>query len=285
MKKFYKKKIFCLLIMFVLTLLFITPFGKVAADTNNFEFENYAKDYGRVIDNTNVLSTSNENKLKLKIKEISKLYDVDISIFMIDSFKGNDPKMYASQIFIDGGYGFNKNKDGIMLVVATQERHYEIITHGECINFFTDYGINLIKDKMLPALKESDFEKSSEEFLNMSSIVLKQAQTGEVYDVNNPYKTAKYYVFREVIALVIAILVAILTGFLLKKQMKQPEISKEAEQYVDSESFKLGYKNDVFSHISIVRNYNPPKDDKNNGGSNTFSGSDGSSFGGGGGDF
>lgn len=285
MKKIDKKKYFCLLIMFVLTLLFITPFEKVIADTNNFEFENYAQKYGRVIDNTNVLSDSSKEEFELEIKEMSKLYDVDISIFMIDSFKGNDPKMYASQIFIDGGYGLNKDKDGIMLVVATQERHYEIITHGECINFFTDYGINLIQDKILPALKSSDFEKSSEEFLNISNIILKQAKTGKPYDVNNPYKTAKYYIFREVIALIVAILVATLIGFLLKKQMKQPETSKEAEQYVDSGSFKLGYKNDVFSHISIVRNYNPPKDDKNNGGSNTFSGSDGSSFGGGGGNF
>ena len=238
----------------------------------------------RVDDQTDVFTTSEEAELQNTIQTIQNTYQVDAVIVTIDDFTSDAENEEAAAYFLNQGYGYGDDQDGFLLMIATDGRHYEIITHGSCITAMTDYGIDYMKDQMIDDLSDSDYYKASTAFLSASTVLLEQAATGEPYDVDNEIPgTEASKLIPELIAALIAIVIAGAVGFGLVKMMEQSKEKQSADDFMDQASFHVSESRDTFLYMDVITHVHK-KDDHGGGGSSTFD-FGGSSFGGGGGDF
>jgi len=271
-----KKKIIVLWMMVCLFLAVVTPvFAEEGLNNPSMS---------RVDDQTDVFTAAEEAELESSIQDIQNTYQVDAAIVTIDAFTSDAENEEAAAYFLDQGYGYGDNQDGVLLMIATDQRHYEIITHGSCIVAMTDYGIEYMQDQMIDDLSDSDYYEASTAFLSASTLLLEQAATGEPYDVDNEIPgTEASKLIPELIAALIAIVIAGAVGFGLVKMMEQSKEKQSADDFIDQASFHVSESRDTFLYMDVITHVHK-KDDNGGGGSSTFDFGD-SSFGGGGGDF
>ncbi len=232
-------------------------------ETKSILDENIAKgNPNKIVDNSDVLTDSQETELLNTINSTIEQVNIDVAVVTVDSTYGVDIMNYTDDYYDYNHYGLGENNDGIILLVATQDRAYHFTTTGSAIATFEN-DISNMQTALESNLSTDDYFGAFNTF------------TDEVYDVVlNPFTLVD-----GLIALAIGIVVAIIVCAVLASQLKSVKKQALAHQYIRQNSFSLENRHDLFLYKTVTSR--TKSSSSSGGGSHT--GSSGTSHGGGGG--
>lgn len=270
-----KKKILVIMISFVLCL--------CTAVTVFAEDEGFANEYERVQDLAELLSDSEEKALIDKLNEISVRQKMEIVVLTTDTLEGFTPRDYADDIYDYGNFGYGENKDGVLLLISTEDNDWYISTCGYGITAFTDAGIQYIGEQMKEDLSYGNFAEAFDTYAELCDDFITQAREGNPYDTNNLPRKPLPLIWIP-ISLAIGICLSFLIVGTMKAKLKTVRFQSAAGNYIKNGSLNITESRDTFLYNTVTRTERPKNSDSS-GGSSTHTSSSGTTHGGGGGKF
>jgi len=234
----------------------------------------------RLVDDANLLTSSEKTELLSRLNEISERQNMDIVIVTVNSLGGKSPVAFADHYYDYNGY----REDGVLLLIAMDTRDYWISTSGYGITAFTDAGIDYIEDAFLTDLSEGDYASAFETYAELCDEFITEARSGKPYDDGNMPKSPFPWGQNLLISLAVGFLIAFIATAIMRSKLKTVRSKAGATDYVRDGSFRVTRSLDFFLYRTVSRRARP-KNDSSSGGSSTHSSSSGRSHGGGGGKF
>ena len=240
-----------------------------------------------VMDDAGLLTQDAVDALSVEAQKLSDTYAMDVVIHTTESLRGQTARDYAADYYDYNGYGRGEAHDGVMLMLAMEDRDWYILTTGRGIDAITDYGIETISGDIVPYFSGGDYAGGFSRFLHDVDAFLKQFETGRPYDVDNRVQLRSPFERATGIAVYLAIAAAVIAGVVLLVMilgMKTARPQYSAGQYVKEGSFEVSRSQDIYLYRTQTRTRVESKS-SSGGGSSTFTSSSGRSHGGGGGKF
>ena len=248
----------------------------------------------RVTDDAGLLTAEEISALEAEIQSLRDTYQMDFALVTEEYSKtaGRAFHVYTSDYFEAHDYGWGANKDGVIFLVSLGERDYAIVTHGQAIQVFTDYGIDQIKADVAPYLSDGDYAQAFSRFLRAARQYLEHYEEADAaYDIDEPVQLltpGERLAEAAPIVLIVALAAALITAFALKGQLKTVRRRIDAASYVRQGSFQLSRAQDIYLYTTTHRRKIETESHNNGGsggGSSTFSSSSGGTYGGSSGKF
>ena len=92
----------------------------------------------RLVDDADLLTDSEESVLLSLLDDVSTQQQCDVAVVTVDSLEGKSARDYADDFYDYNGYGMGAGDDGLLLLVAMNDREWHITTHGLAVTVFTD---------------------------------------------------------------------------------------------------------------------------------------------------
>ncbi|HHU53113.1 MAG TPA: TPM domain-containing protein [Clostridiaceae bacterium] len=244
----------------------------------------------RLVDNADLLTNSEEEKLLDKLDSISEKHQTDVAIVTVYSLEGKTATEFADNYFDYNGYGFGPNRDGILFLISMEYRDWAITIHGSGIETFTDAGQRYMTEQFLSYISDAEYAKGFNKFADLSDQFLKQAAKGEPYDYGHlPKKPLAWYWLPAAIGLGVIIAFSVVGG--MKANLKSVRRKVGADDYIAADSFVLTDQRDIYLYSNVTRTAKPKESSSGSsgggsrGGSRTHTSSSGSRHGGSSGKF
>jgi len=144
------------LLVFIVALFCIVLFpGNIYADSNDINYPSYS---GFINDFAGVLGSSWKSKLEEIVARVEKETSCEIAVAIINSLEGITIEEYAVELFEKWGIGKKKEDNGILLLVAVEDRELRIEVGYGLEGTITDLeAANIIDDIIVPRFKEDDY--------------------------------------------------------------------------------------------------------------------------------
>lgn len=269
-----KKKISA--ILFVLVLCLVTQCPVFAAETDGF-----ADKYLRVVDMANLLDEDENERLLKTLDEISLRQSMDVVVATTDDLEGFSVRDYADTLYEQLEFGYGSDRDGLMLLISTEDNDWYISTCGYGITAFTDAGIEYIGNKIRPDLSDGKFADAFLTYAGLCDDFITRAKTGEPYD-NADLPREPLSPIWILISIAIGFVLALIIVGIMKSELKTVRFQAAANIYVKPGSMNITESRDMFLYHTVTRSEKPKN---NSSGSSTHTSSSGETHGGGGGKF
>lgn len=260
------KKIFLAMIIMVMT--FFITISPVLANGET-----------RCYDEACLLTNNQNEELNEKLNNLSHKYDFDIFIVTTYSLNGKTSTQYADDFFDNNKYSMGNGEDGILFLIAMENRDWAISTCGFGIEAFSDAGQEYMMDQLLPLLSDDDYYEAFDEFSDLCQKFIVQAKDGQPYDTNNLPKGPIKIIWIP-IAIVIGCLISLIIMLGFKSQLKSIRYQPMASDYV--KDLNITQQRDIYLYRNVTRTKKP---EKTSGGSSIHTSSSGSRHGGSSGHF
>lgn len=270
-----KKTLSVILTIILMSIATVTAFAESDYDTD--------RQLPRLVDNANLLSSSEEDSLLEKLDEISERQNFDVVIVTVDSLEGKTAMNYADDFYDYNGYGMGSNNDGVLLLVSMEDRDWWMSTTGFGITAITDAGIDYISEQFLEYLGDDEYIEAFDTYAKLCDKFVTQAKNGEPYDVNNMPKEPFEFLMNLFGALFAGCVIALIIVLIMRSKMKSVHKKSEASDYLKQGSMAISESRDLFLYTHLDRKKIPKSN--NSGGSSTHKSSSGKTHGGGGGKF
>lgn len=237
-----------------------------------------------VEDYAGLLEEEEEQELRTKLEEISSRQGMDVVVVTMDSLNGYTATQRADDFYDYNGYGQGNTKDGILLLVAMEDRSWAISTTGEAISVFTDRGQEYMEEKFRPYLSDGDYLQAFMTFAELCDSFITEAREERPYDVGNMPKEpvgAEWIA----IALGIGVVAAFLITGAMRMQLRSVRRQAEAGYYRKNDGLHLTRHSDRYLYRNVQRHAKPKDNGGAGGGSSTHVGSSGTTHGGSSGHF
>lgn len=243
------------------------------------------------VDSAEVLTTDELETLKYKLAQISDENNIDVGIVTVEYLDGKTAQEFANDLFEQNKFGKGENRDGILLLVATEDREWAMSTHGSAKEAFNQDGLDYLSGEFLPYLSDDDYYSAFENFLNNAQ------ELGAMYVAGNPYRVeydeeGNYPIEGELIkeeginnsvwiplSIVIGCAISFVIMMMYKSQLKSVKSESRADDYLID--MKLVKSQDIFLYRTVTRTMRPKNEDhgnnfNNSGGGGDYGGSSGS---------
>ena len=242
-----------------------------------------------LVDDAGLLTEEESSALLNKLEDISQKYENEVGIVTVNSLEGKTAEAYADDYYDYNGYGYGENDDGLLLLISMGEREWAISTYGYSHTAaFTDAGLEYISGQFQSKLSSGKYADAFNCFADQCDDFLRQAATGEPYDVGNMPPKGKVHPFWLVTDLVVAFLISFGLVKSKSKNLKSVKKQESAEAYERKGSMSLRRSTDSFvNRIVTQRTIRNEKDSSSSssGGSSSHTSSSGRSHGGASGKF
>ena len=139
-----------------------------------------------LVDDAGLLTEEESSALLNKLEDISQKYKNEVGIVTVNSLEGKTAEAYADDYYDYNGYGYGENDDGLLLLISMGEREWAISTYGYSHTVaFTDAGLEFISGQFQSKLSSGNYADAFNCFADQCDDFLRQAATGEPYDVGN----------------------------------------------------------------------------------------------------
>lgn len=229
-----------------------------------------------VVDEAGLLTAAQVRELTAASERISSEYGMDAVILTVTSLEGKSPRAFADDYYDSHGYGY----DGLLLLIAIQDRDWHISTSGKAINVFTDYGLEKLGDAIVPSFSEGDFYEGFDLFLSKSAQYMESYERGEAVDV--PKRSLGSVLL---VSALIGLAAAGVTVGVMCAGMNTKRRQQDALAYMIPDSYSLPVRQDIFLYSNVTKVKRPENNSSGKGGSTVHTSSSGRSHGGHGGKF
>ena len=115
---------------------------------------------GRVTDSANILSSETEVNLDSKLAALQASTGVQLVVATTPTLQGNDIASYSLDLANAWGIGSVERDDGLLLLVAPNERRVRIeVGLGLEASVRDEEAALIIEESMLPHFRRSDFDR------------------------------------------------------------------------------------------------------------------------------
>lgn len=227
----------------------------------------YAEEQRFVFDEASILTYDEIEELNAKAKEITETYGCEVYAITFPGLDGNEAWELNEMLYAELKEYYGAGEDVVILMLAMEERQYDIMARGFGNTAFTDYGKDVMAEKFLDDFANDDWYWGFYDYMATCDEFLAMAVNGEPFDVDSDEGGSG--LFGIIIAIVISCIIAFAVCSILRAQMKTARIATEAHDY--QKELNLTNQYDRFSHRDIKRVYNPLKEE-NEGGTTVNSG-------------
>ena len=249
----------------------------------------------QIIDSADLLSDQEMIELESKADRLMDDYGMDVVILTVDSLDGQYGQTKADDFYDENGYGDN----GVLFLLAMEEREWYISTSGDAIYALTDYGIQQVGFVMVPYLSQGDYYGAFDVFLDELPMYFDALEKGKPVDGYADYSGDYYHGDREevlyyeedtspslLVSLFFGVVAGGLTVLIMRGTMNTKKPQRSAGEYLIQDSYQLNTMQDLFlySQVQKVRRQESSSG-SGGGGSSVHRSSSGRSHGGGGGRF
>lgn len=139
-------------------LLLLSTFFFLLSDTS-FAKTPFPEPKGFVNDFAEIISENTEAKISNLIEEIKNKTSSEVAVVTIQSLEGSDPNDYAVELGRSWGVGTKERDDGVIFLIAVQDRKTYIATGYGVEGYITDAQAFWITDQIVvPFFKQGDFD-------------------------------------------------------------------------------------------------------------------------------
>lgn len=238
----------------------------------------------RLVDGADLLTDSQEEALLKTLDEISKRQKCDVVIVTEENLQTSTAQDDADDFFDYNGYGYGKNRDGILLLISIGDRDWSISTRGFAIKAFTDKGQKYLVEQFKDDLSEGNYNEAFTIYAQQCDEFLTQAKTGKPYDGSNLPREPLSWVWIP-ISIVVGIIIALIIVSGMKRKLKSVAKQKAANSYVRNGSLNVTDSRDLFLYRTVNRREKPKSTSSDDYGSSTHTSSSGATHGGSSGKF
>lgn len=248
-----------------------------------------------VIDNADLMSSSEEAALEEKAQALRQEYGMDVVILTVDSLDGKHPQDYANDYYDYNGY----SEDGVIFILSMEKRDRYISTCGNAAYVLTDYGIQQVGESALPYLKSGDYYGAFDAFLDALPTYFSAYNDGTPIDGTVPTSGDYYHGDQEEvvyyeqprhvnvwISIVIGAVIGGITVLIMRACMNTKRPQRSAGSYLNDSSYHLRTNQDLFLYSNVTKTrIQQESSSSGGGGSSVHTSSSGRTHGGGGGKF
>ena len=243
------------------------------------------------VDSAEVLTTDELETLKSKLAQISDENNIDVGVVTVEYLDGKTAQEFANNLFEQNKFGKGENRDGILLLVATEDREWAMSTHGSAKEAFNEEGLDYLSEEFLPYLSDDDFYSAFENFADNVQ------ELGTMYIAGDPYGEEEYVddenypvdeniveeekgINNEVwipLSIVMGCAISLIIMMMYKSQLKSVKSESRADDYLID--MKLVKSQDIFLYRTVTRTMRPKNTDtggSSSGGGSSYGGSSGS---------
>ncbi len=211
-----------------------------------------AKTKSRVVDYASVLSESELEKLNSLADSTSNQYRCDVAVVFAESANGEKIQTFADDFYDYNGYGYGNDADGIMLVIAVNDREYATVTSGYGMNVATGNALDYLEESFIDDLAVNKWANAALDFISASGEILYNAKFAQ--QNNSQVKQTELNPIRLIpINIIIGLVIGFIAVAIMKSKHKSVSKKTEASDYLRSGSFKLTYTNDRFIRSQVNR--------------------------------
>ena len=235
----------------------------------------------RFVDDKGLLTRAQAAELTAKLDKISERHKFDTVVAVVHSLesgsiKGREARLYAIDFYEQNGFGFGNNLDGIILLLATEDRDFGFSTIGYGLKAFTDAGQEYLEKLFLLHLKNDHYFDAFMAYADAVDDFLTKAKAGRPYAEGNIPLTAeeltRFRTLSTAVSLVLALAVAFTITFMWKNQLKTVRRENFAGAYVGNGSMVLTASRDIFLHRNVSKTARPKNQSKGGGSFKSSSG-------------
>ncbi len=240
-----------------------------------------------LLDAADLFTPDEETFLLQKLDALREQYGFTAAVVTADDLGGEDPEAFADDCY---DYFYGVNTDGALLLISMEPgNHYcHISTSGFGIKAMTDAGIDYMLDDIVDDhLADGDYIGGAQAFARLSDEFVRQAKTGEPYDVGHMPGEAKKGItagkvfFWIILSFGIGLIAAAIRSASLTSAMKTVRAQTAANSYVKPGSMNVTNALEFFLYANVTRTARPSSS-SSSGGSSTHMSSSGGTHGGGG---
>lgn len=218
-----------------------------------------------VIDEANLLTEEEEQKLDEKCQLIYDTYGVTAAVVTVHDFGGGDILEWQKNVFAQQPFRA-ESENGIMLAVSMAQRDWGIQTIGNAQRVFNTYGRERMGGIIVEKLSDGDYYGAFAEFADLSIQFLEEAQEDEPYSESHPYRKAVPIWLIVAVSFALSLLVSFLIVNSWKKSMNTRVLQNEARAYLEPGSFHLTRSSDLFLYHTVSRTPIPKSNSSSGGG-------------------
>lgn len=220
-----------------------------------------------VVDEAGLLTAEEAVQLEERSARFYTDTNIELLILTVDSLEGKSAMAYADD-YLDVNYGEN----GILLLIAMQEREWYISTTGTAIEAFNVVDLMGMEDGIMKYLPDGKYFKTFDQF-----------QSDAEYYWNN--EEISDFEASLVIGLPVGLVVALISILIMRSTMNTKTSQRAAAEYQVDGSFNLRKHHDLFLYSKVTKTEKPKETNNSSSGSTVHTSSSGRSHGGRGGKF
>lgn len=194
-------------------------------------------------DGAALLTDSEANILLEKLENVSEIYQVDIIIATVESTGGYPADIYVEDFYDENGLGYGASHDGVLLLLAMEEREYRILSNGLGAAAISTEDIDSIGDLIVSSLSDGDYYFAFDTFIDECEYQI----NGEINGFPFEFGT------NLLISLAVGLIVAFIVTQSMKSKLKSVRNQAAASQYTKQGSMQVTMANDFFLYRTVNR--------------------------------
>ena len=218
-----------------------------------------------LVDDADILTDSEENVILNLLESVSEDIECEVAVVTVDSLDGKSAQAYADDFYDFYGYGTGSGDDGILFLLAMDEREWAFTTYGIAIRAIPNYALDEIADRIVPDLSSGDYCDAFTEYAELArDYVVHYRATGSVLgfagydddfdddfyrDDDSGLSVGKKFVISIIVSAVIALIVMLT----IKSGMKTIRPNNFAKAYITENSLNLRVSRDTFLYRNVTR--------------------------------
>ena len=195
-----------------------------------------------------MLTASEQSTLDAELERISEKYDFRVAVETIDRPQNGTMWQTADAIYLEH-YG---SQDGVMLLIATETRDWDISVHGMGQGYFFAAAREYIGDRILKDLSAGDLNDAYLLYAELCDDFLEKATAGTPYTHDNlppkPLSTTAL-----LIAVGAGVVIALLIVLNMKSKLTSVAPKASAADYVRSGSLRVNKSEDTFLYRNVTK--------------------------------
>ncbi len=210
-------------------------------------------EWQRLTDNADLLTDTQEELLAEKLDILSESLEYDIIVATVEGLDGKSVERCADDFYYENGYGQGSERSGIMLFVSIADRDYMVYTHGEAVDIFSDYELDMLEYAFLEDLSAGNYYDSFSAFADEAA-----------YYIEQDGKLSPVWIL---ISLGAGVLIAFLVLRSMISKHKNIKMQRTADSYMLRDTFHLDRSRDIFLYSRVTRRLKPKNNSSSGGGS------------------
>ncbi len=139
--------------------------------------------YAYVLDRADIFTSDFESELNQTISNLETETSAEIAILTITALEDEYLEGYATEVFREWGIGQNNSDNGLLLLIAVEDREVRIEVGYGLEGRITDWNSSLIiENTIVPYFKEEAYETGTREAIEELAVLIRQEATEEGFE-------------------------------------------------------------------------------------------------------